>query len=104
MRKGIFWYIDNKLLCFKDDIFNHKRTWGTLSRKVTGGLPYNHFPRGRVEIKRGKAVIYLNKNLCTETVIAEITKEFELTAITVEVKIDGSKHYSCYLDEECKEV
>ena len=99
MTKGIFWLIDGQLLCFKDDTYNHQRTWEALPREVTGGMPYNYYPRGRVEAKRDRAVIYLNHNICTESVIAVITHEFELSGVTTDVKIDGSKHYKCYLDE-----
>jgi hypothetical protein len=83
----------------KDDTYNHKRAWATLPRKTTNGMPYNYYPRGRVEVKLNKAVIYLNPNICTESVIADIKLEFGLTDIVVEVRIDGSKHYKCYLDD-----
>ena len=99
MVKGIFWLIHENLLTFKADTYNHQRVWAGLPRKTTGGLPYNYYPRGRVEVKRDKAVIYLNPNICTDSVIAAIKREFDLTGATVEVKADGSSHYKCYLDE-----
>jgi len=99
MRNGIFWLIDEKLLCFKDGTFNHKRSWLELPNKITGGLPYNYYPRGRVEIKREKAVIYMNRHIYTEQVIIEIKREFELHTVEVVIKIDGSKHYRCCLDD-----
>jgi len=45
----------------------------------------------------------LNPNVNTDPVIEEIKQEFGLSCSTVEVKVDGSKHYRCYLDEGCKE-
>jgi len=98
MEKGVFWLIENNLLCFKGDTFNHQRMWETLPRKTTGGKPYNYYPRGRVVTKRDKAVIYLNPNISNELVINDITREFNLTQTDVDVKMDGSKHYKCYLD------
>jgi len=102
MEKGIFWFIDDKLLCFKSDTFNHRRVWADLPRQTAGGFLFNHYPRGRVELKHDKAVIYLNPNICTEPVIEAIKQEFGLSCATVEVKVDGSKHYRCYLDD-CEE-
>ena len=78
--KGIFWLIEGelytkKLECDKSgnvigdgsglnsksgDNFNHRLTWEGLPKNVTHGKEYNYYPRGRVEIKGGKAVIYLN--------------------------------------------
>jgi len=96
---GIFWRIDDKLLCFKNDIFNHRRVWEALPHKTTGGFAFDHYPRGRVTERRDKAIIYLNPHICTEPFIAAIKQEFGLTFATVDVKADGSKHYKCYLDE-----
>ena len=89
--KGIFWWIDDRLLCRKvhcdengtpletaeftsksGDNFNHKAEWEKLSKKITGGNPYNYYPRGRVEIKRGKATVYLNPVLNRREVTREI--------------------------------
>jgi len=71
MIRGIYWLIDGELLCFKDETFNHQRTWATLPGKIAGGVPYNHYPRGRVVIKNDKAVIYLNTHICAEAVITK---------------------------------
>ena len=98
MIRGIFWLIDDELLCFKDETFNHQRTWATLPGRITGGVPYNHYPRGRVVIKTDKAVIYLNPHICTESVVDSIKREFGLTDAVVDIQIDGSKHYKCHLD------
>ena len=69
--KGIFWWIDDRLICRKvlcdkdglpletteftsknGDNFNHKAEWERLPKKITGGKAYNYYPRGRVEIKQ----------------------------------------------------
>ena len=68
---------------------------------MTEGYPFDHFPRGRVEIKNGKAVIFLNPDLCTERFLSKITDAFELNdpALTlVRVKPDGSAHYRHHIE------
>lgn len=125
--KGIFWIVDlenihrNRDYCFQiqtdrdgyvvDDFFynskngetlNHKATWEELPRRSRMGVPFNYFPRGRVEINHGKAVIYANPNICTQEVKDFIVDEFNLTQSNgineVVMKADGSPHYMCYLD------
>ena len=111
--KGVFWWIDEQLLCRKvlcdengvpleeaeftsksGDNFNHQAEWQKLPRTITGGKPYNYYPRGRVEIKRGKATVYLNPVLNCQEVIEKITLEFGLNTLsTVAVKSDGAAHY-----------
>ena len=79
------------------DNFNHKIEWQRLDRIVTNGLPYNYYPRGRVEIKNGKASIYINPDINKENVIEEIIASFDLKRPnelrSVTIKSDGSKHY-----------
>ncbi len=58
--------------------FNHKAEWQKLSRSVTGGQPFNYYPRGRVEIKYGNAIIYLNPDLNNATFLNKIMEDFEL--------------------------
>ena len=38
---------------------NHRRFWETLPHSLTGGMSYNYFPSGRVELRHGKAVVYM---------------------------------------------
>lgn len=108
--KGIFWLIEGelytkKLECDKlgnvigdgsglnsksGDNFNHRLTWEGLPKNVTHGKEYNYYPRGRVEIKGGKAVIYLNPALNSEEMLAELTRLFGLDELDfVRVKNDG---------------
>lgn len=79
------------------DNFNHKTEWQQLDRRVTNGFPYNYYPRGRVEIKNGKATIYLNPDINNEDVVKMIFDCFELNNVrelrSITIKSDGSEHY-----------
>lgn len=81
---------------------NHKKVWSMMSSKLTHNKPFDYYPRGRVQIANGKAIIYLNPNIYYDEVIEFITKEFNLTRNNgiskVIPKADGSEHYKCYLD------
>ena len=121
MFKGIFWLksdelISVKVLCDENGNelasctfssksgknFNHKIEWGRLPRSVTCGLKYDHYPRGRVEIGKGKAELWLNPRLAANDTVELIKKEFELGggSIIICVKPDHSKHYECGKDSE----
>ena len=116
MFKGIFWLkpdelISVKVLCDENGNelasctfssksgknFNHKIEWGRLPRSVTCGLKYDHYPRGRVEIGKGKAVLWLNPRLAEAESIDRIKKEFDLRdgSIDIYIKPDHSRHYEC---------
>lgn len=78
------------------DNFNHKFEWKKLLRKVTGGHPYNYYPRGRVEIKSGKSTVFLNPTINKDCIIRRIIDEFDLMTedlTDVIIKNDGSNHY-----------
>lgn len=128
--KGIFWIKDvenpKKDLCFKidcdsdgnslsseytlnaksGDTYNHKLLWKRLDTKLTEGKTYNYFPRGRVEIKRGVARIFLNVNLFTDYAIDFLKEEFNLNKFNgirdIKAIVDNSQHYLCYLDKGWK--
>ena len=82
--------------------FNHQKVWQAFDKKITGNKPYNYYPRGRVEIKNGKAVIYANVNIATEDLknwaisVFNLIKENGIKAVAL--KADGSKHYKSHLD------
>ncbi len=84
--------------------FNHKSEWARLDKNVTGGHPFNYYPRGRVEIKNCKAVIFLNPDICSELILGKIIDAFDLGSTNnlkaIQVKSDGSYHYqySCSAD------
>ena len=93
--------LDQENVAKSGDTYNHKKYWESLDKPLTNGKPYNYYPRGRVEIRNNKAIIYLNPNIAEDDIIAWIKKEFGLDQIhlnKIEVKVDGSEHYKCYLD------
>ena len=90
----------------KGDNYNHKKTWEQLSKKETNNKPFDYYPRGRVEIKNGKAIIYANPNICGEKLIEWCKDTFGLCEDNgleiIICKPDYSEHYKCYLDrKEC---
>ena len=118
LSKGVFWYKRGELLPFfipcdengtvletpeyplesKDGTnYNHQKLWARLPRTVTEGNPFNFYPRGRVEIREGKATVFLHPSLFTEEIELEIVHTFGLVSEN-KVKLvhfvpDGSAHY-----------
>lgn len=79
---------------------NHKLTWGNLQKQITCGKKYNYYPRGRVEIKRAKATIWLNQNILHDDIVDKIKEVFGLDSLqNVVVKVDNSYHYECHFDK-----
>ena len=115
--KGIFWIKpDSELLVIRvkcdplgnllDEIppdmlsksggnFNHKNAWSALPKSVTANKEYNFYPRGRAEIRNGKAIIFTN--YITDELEQKIIDAFYLTAEggirQVIFKFDNSSHY-----------
>lgn len=123
--KGFFWYnpandllIVKKVACDKDGIaldaveyssksgdnFNHKAEWAKMPRSITSGKPYNYYPRGRVEIGKNRATVYLNPVLNAPKVMEHIDREFGLDDgnILVRIVADGSVHYEYLIDYQPK--
>ena len=124
MKKGIFWCIDAdtpdphlitvSVSCNADgdadssavfssksgENFNHKAEWEKLDKSVRNGFAYNYYPRGRVEVKNGKATIFLNPDINQEHILRLVFETFELRLSdelkTVVVKSDGSRHYQYF--------
>ena len=75
--------------------FNHKNAWNALPKSVTENKEYDFYPRGRAEIRNGKAIIFTN--YITEKLKQKIIGSFYLSAENgirqVVFKIDNSKHY-----------
>lgn len=107
-KRRLFWYVDGELLCFPvsgdeaDTVGNnHRRFWKTLPHSLTGGMSYNYFPRGRVELRHGKAVVYLHPSLCTPEIDARIRHAFSLPdEMQLSLKADGSRHYRSIQKEQ----
>lgn len=120
MKKGIFWRTDSDTECpelitvsatcdkngdSKEPVrfssksgnnFNHRLEWERLDRSITAGRPFNYYPRGRVEIKNGKATVFLNPVINKECVVLRIMDAFELMTgelNCINIKSDGSSHY-----------
>ena len=120
MRKGIFWcanfdtecpeLITVSAACDKNgdskelvrfssksgNNFNHRPEWERLDRSITAGRPFNYYPRGRVEIKNGKATVFLNPAINKEFIVYRIMDAFELMTgelNCINIKSDGSSHY-----------
>jgi hypothetical protein len=119
MYKGLFWLADGsrlityKISCNADGVpesadlpynsrkgnsFAHMATWAEAARRQPREIrskPWNHFPRGRVEIKAGKATVYHNPTLCSKEFEQKIRDAFALDAspLTVRFVPDHSSHY-----------
>lgn len=110
--EGIFWVVNDELVAFpfgtvnsvngiakSGNTYNHKRLWNDLC--LDNKHPYNYYPRGRVVIdNKGNAVIYMNQNVDMKY-IEEIRQIFGII-YQPKIRIDNSKHYKCYLDEDWK--
>lgn len=84
------------------DNYNHRATWERLEARYTHNKPFDYYPRGRIEISHGKAIIYMNPHICTEEVVEWLKDKFNLTTHNgiqdIKVIPDFSEHYKCYLD------
>ena len=125
--KGLFWLVKNdeekfelfcvKMLCYRDgetlekietgecesEKLNHERAWSKLDKAVTQGKPYNFYPRGRVQIKKGKATVYLNPILNDGSIVDKICRSFGLTKengiVDIRIKNDNSRHYQFLMEK-----
>ena len=70
-----------------------------LPKDVTQGKAFDYYPRGRVELRQGRAYLFLSPLLCREEVVLQVKDAFGLDQLPVLLKADGSRHYRCYLDE-----
>ncbi len=109
LSRGVFWIIDGKLFAFpyseaysygraKSGVtYNHKKLWSEINPK-SSKVPYNYYPRGRVEItSRGKAIIYTSPHVDKDDIDA-IKVEFGIRD-NPKICYDYSDHYKCYLDD-----
>ncbi len=81
--------------------FTHENTWAELvkRRKDLRRHSWNYFPRGRVEIRNHKAVIFMNPNILECPQYKEmIIRKFCLEKIKTKVTIDNSVHYNCHAE------
>ncbi len=81
-----------------EENFNHKEEWKIFEAMPGGeyrGLPYNYYPRGRVEIKNKKATVYLNPVICNEYIKQLILEEFGLIRNDVDVTFVTDSSLDC---------
>lgn len=85
------------------DNYNHKNVWNSLSNKLTNGKAFDYYPRGRVEISNGKAIVYHSPYIPQDVLKNWVIDKFNLTNHNgikkVKLVADGSEHYKCYLDD-----
>ena len=95
---------ERELLSKSEKDFNHKKAWITLPKKITNNKPFDYYPRGRVEIKNGKAIIFANGNIADENLKCWAINEYGLTEEnginSITLIVDMSDHYLCHLDRE----
>ena len=113
LRKGVFWLVDGELFtvaveCDRNgnalepveyssksgDNFNHEAEWAKARKYITQGHAYDYYPRGRVEVKNGKATLWISPSL--ESAVPVIKNVFGLSSADVEFeyKVDHSLHYA----------
>ena len=85
------------------DNFNHKKEWEKLSaeNRRLRNKPFDHYPRGRVEINAGKVKVFANPIILEDGAAKElIIKTFELEEVKDQIKwiADNSKHYQYAVD------
>ena len=70
-------------------------------RKDLRGIPWNYFPRGRVEISHGRAFLYMNPEIlnCNDY-LERIREKFGIGHLDIRVRIDNSAHYQCTILED----
>ena len=106
-KKGPFWLISEigsvgnisheKLLSCSVELSqitpSHKEIWDSCRGNIK--KPWNYYPRGRVEVKKDKAIVYAN-SLCFE--YADLSEQlriaYNLGDLPLELKADNSAHYT----------
>ena len=92
----------------KGNSYNHRKLWEEEIKSNSSYRPYNkkeynHYPRGRVEVSNNKATIFLNHHINLPEIVEEIKTKFGLSSHNiseVNMVVDGSVHYQCFLDKE----
>jgi len=115
MTEGVFWLICSMTdggidwgddwevfhLFAKSDSISHKDAWAQIvqrGEKRFRQYEFDHYPRGRVVVRNGKATVFLNRHIATDEVIAAVSQIFGLAAPIVHA--EGGEHYKCYIDRD----
>ena len=80
------------------DNFNHKLEWGKYGDK----LPFNYYPRGRIEVKNGRIKIFASSTIVASEEYKEaVCRAFHYRPDRKDITwiADDSEHYS-YVTEE----
>lgn len=114
MVKGIFWYLphENRLISYKVECDRYGRelnstektcdfgneyeilkAWIQFPDSVKKFKPYNYYPRGKVDFKKGKAIITINPVLDKLEIIDLIIKEFNIGWVKRIFTVDNSSKY-----------
>lgn len=106
-KKGPFWLIcemdSSGNIVFEKLLFrsvelsqitpSHKDIWDSCRGNIK--KPWNYYPRGRVEVKKDKAIVYANSH-CFE--YADLSEQlriaYNLGNLSLEFKADDSSHYT----------
>ena len=71
----------------------HKEIWDSCKGEIR--QLWNYYPRGRVEIRRGRVIVYANPVCFAWDGLCETLRAaFSLGVLPMEMKADGSMHYT----------
>ena len=110
IENGNYTILSEKELCTYDGNLNrnrsnrkeqtHQYVWDSKFKKEFN-VPYNYYPRGRVDVYKGKAYININSFLNKSKIINDILHEFEIDKLNYEVyeidKLQQDGHYDFML-------
>lgn len=80
---------------------SHRETWSILDDRDRD-KPWNYYPRGRVEIRGGKALVFLNPFLFSCSELQNMLRStFDIEgAMPIVFKADNSHHYRCAANDD----
>ena len=99
MKDGVFWMVPNRgkieqenyeIISVFDGVLGHSDIWKSVvkDKKELAKFEYDFFPRGRIWIKNGRAIIFIDKKINTPNVITQINQIFCLNE-NYEIQIDS---------------
>lgn len=106
IQKGNFEIIGNKIPVSFEGVLQrknsnkknetHKALWRDIYNKEYPDLPFNYFPRGRVEVYGGVAYVNIHSMCNTPKVINKIIKEYNLSNLELEIECNDESQGSHY--------
>ena len=73
----------------------HESVWNEISSKY-GNVPYNYYPRGRVEVYNGVAYININSILNNPNIIDKIRHIYEIEKLPYHIGLNDLEQGSHY--------